>query len=85
MKRRDIFNDMKVEVEIQCELPCLDVGNQRSSMFDKLRKCFSTRRALGAVVCREEGLKEFIVSEAVWNVAEELRAFHEFAASATEH
>lgn len=49
-KRRDLFNDIKVEVKVPCALHCLDIESQWFSTFNMLRKCIVARRILSAVV-----------------------------------
>lgn len=85
VKRRALFNDIKVEMGVRCELPGLDVETRWSSTFDMIRKCFAARRVLTAMVSREEELEDLLVSESEWKLADKVCTFLSAAASATEH
>lgn len=84
-KRPDAFSDVKIEMEVQCEVPSLNMETRWSSTFHMIRKCFPARHVLTAVVAREEELEDYMMGEAEWNAGERVCAFLEDAAVATEH
>lgn len=50
VKRRDIFNDIRVELGDMSDLPCMDCETRWCSTFTMIKKAFSCRLVINAVV-----------------------------------
>lgn len=85
VKRRDLFDKCRKELDVECQLPNLDSETRWSSTFIMIKRAFAARRVLNAVVSRVEAMGDMTVTEMEWKVAERLCAFLETAAAVTEH
>lgn len=85
VKRKDVFNDVKVELGLRLELPGLDVDTRWSFTFNMIRKRYAASRVPSAVVTRQENLADLLVSESKWRLVKKVCRFLEAPASATEH
>lgn len=62
-EKKDLYNDVKVEVGLMFELPSLDFKTRSLFTFHTMSDAFRCRRTLKAVVPRSEELELFYLSE----------------------
>lgn len=84
VKRRDVFEAVRKELKIQCELPSLDCQTRWSSTFQMLKSAFKCRRVLNATLRRIGGLGELLISDEEWKKSNKICEFLESAALITE-
>lgn len=84
VKRRDVFEEVCLELGQRVSLPCLDCETRWSSTFEMIKKSFNIRRVINATASRIEELSSSLVTEAEWKTAEKVMSFLEAAASITE-
>ena len=84
IKRRDVFDSVKLEFNMDVGLPELDVETRWSSTFGMLKSAYKARRLLNAVIERVPELGDSTISNADWELTKKLCEFLEPPALATE-
>lgn len=80
VKRRDVFECVRSEMDIKQELPSLDVDTRWSSTFNMIKKMYSCRRAINATINRIIDLSDISISEGTWEKSYRVCNFLESAA-----
>lgn len=81
VKRREIYDQVCVELGLSHELPSLDVDTRWYSRFQMVLKSYKARRVINSVVNRIPELDEIYISEIQCKMAEIICAFLEEAVS----
>lgn len=71
-KRCDLFETVKKELNVSCELPNMDTETKWSSTFVLISRAFKARLVLNAVVNQLEDLADYEILEMEWRLADKV-------------